>query len=104
MRSMLFILLMFAAAAYADDFNPLANQTGATVAASRVLAVTPNDDYEFAVVNRAIYVGVAGNIRVRTYGGDVVTLVGIPAGALLPLTVKTIYSTGTTATDIQLWW
>lgn len=100
------VLLLWVAPTWSQqtDFNPLANQQGATVAATRIKAITPNNDQEIGVVNRAIYVGGAGDIKVMTYGGDIVTITGVPAGALLPLSVKFIYSSGTSATYIQVWW
>lgn len=48
----------------------------------------------------SLYVGVTGNVVVEMAGGDVVTLVGVPAGATLPINVVRVNSTNTTATDI----
>ena len=53
---------------------------------------------------RAIFVGGAGNLTVKTAGGDIVTFTGVVAGSILPLRVSQIRSTLTTATDIVALW
>lgn len=63
-------------------------------------SVTPNDGTDLAQTTRAIWVGGAGNLSVVTRGGDTITLVGVPAGTLLPIRATRIRSTGTTATNI----
>jgi hypothetical protein len=100
---LLLIGLLLALPSYAQ-INPLDNRQGATVPAYRITNVTPNDNYEFNVVNRAIWIGTGGNLAVVTYGGDDVTIPNVQDGSLLPLIVKTIKSTGTTAQNIQIWW
>jgi len=51
-----------------------------------------------------LYVGGAGNIAVTTNGGDEVTLVGLSAGQFVPVQVRKVFSTGTTATQIIALW
>lgn len=100
------IALALIAVAYAQ-VNPFENKgAGATVPAIHVMDVTPNNNCndQFAQPNRGIWVGASGNLRVQTYGGETLTIVGIQSGTLLPLVVKCIYSTSTTATSIQIWW
>lgn len=63
-------------------------------------AVTPNDSADMDFVTRAIYVGVAGNVKMTLLGGTTVTFVGLVAGGLYPLRVKRIWSTGTTASNL----
>lgn len=63
-------------------------------------AVTPSDADELAVVSRALYIGGAGDVAVVTYGGDAVTLSGATAGSVIPIRVKQVKATGTTATLI----
>ena len=72
------------------------------------IAVTPSDT---DVINtsadrpvRAIWVGGAGNIVADTYEGNTVTLVGCLAGSLIPLSVKKIYNTNTTATSLVVFY
>lgn len=68
--------------------------------AANAEAVTPSNTLELAAVSRALYVGGAGNVKVVTLGGDTVTLVGATAGEIIPIRVKQVLSTGTTATSI----
>jgi hypothetical protein len=51
-----------------------------------------------------IYVGVTGDVTVETAGGDSVTLKAVPAGMIIPLNVKRVDSTNTTATDMVAMW
>jgi hypothetical protein len=64
-------------------------------------AITPDDDTDLTILTRAIYVGVGGNVTARL-ADDVaeVEFVGVAAGDILPLRVKRLMATGTTATDI----
>lgn len=63
-------------------------------------AVTPSDSTVLAAV-RALYVGVTGNVAVQTAGSSTaVTLIAVPAGAILPIRVTKVMSTNTTATSI----
>jgi hypothetical protein len=48
---------------------------------------------------RSIYVGVSGDVKVDLVSGDTVTFKAAPVG-VLPLRVKRVYATGTTATNI----
>lgn len=69
--------------------------------ATRLLAVVPNDGADLAFTVRALWIGGAGNLRVTAAddSGDVV-LTGVPAGTLLPIAVKRVWATNTTATGI----
>lgn len=67
-------------------------------------AVVPADGTDLSCVTRAIYVGGGGSLRVRMLGGAEVTFAAVPAGALLPLRVRRVLATGTTATAIIALW
>jgi hypothetical protein len=67
-------------------------------------AVAPNDVTELTNVSRFLFVGGAGNLKVVTVGGETVTLTGVAAGTLLPLAVKQVIATLTTATNIVSLW
>src|SRR3990167_3224603 len=84
------------------QINPFENKgAGATVPAYRIVEVSPNNNFTFTgEPNRAIWVGGAGNLQVQTQNGETVTIVGVVAGTLLPLSVKRVLSTNTTATSI----
>ena len=49
---------------------------------------------------RCLYVGVGGDVRVTTTQGNDVTFVGVSGGAVLPVSVKRVWATSTTATSI----
>ena len=63
-------------------------------------AVTPSDADELTTVSRALFVGGAGNVAVVMLAGDAVTFAGVTAGSFLPIRVKQVKSTDTTATLI----
>jgi len=66
----------------------------------RALPVTPSDATNLPVVAQSLYVGGAGSISVVTAGGDQVTFASVPAGTVLPVAVRRVRQTGTTATNI----
>ncbi len=51
-----------------------------------------------------LYVGVAGNVKVTTAGGDDVTFTGVLAGSFIPVQVLKVFATDTTSTDIIALW
>jgi hypothetical protein len=51
-----------------------------------------------------LYVGGTGNVSVITIGGDQLTFAGVPAGTTLPIQVKRLRSTSTTATLVNALW
>lgn len=68
--------------------------------ASSGFSITPNDTTDLAETVRALYVGGGGNLSVTMLSGEVVTLVNVFAGSILPLRAVRVRATGTTATDI----
>jgi hypothetical protein len=74
---------------------------GLDAPACQAFAVTPNDAADLAFTSRGIWVGGAGNIAVILLNdSSAVTFVGLAAGTFLPLGVKRVMSTNTTATNI----
>lgn len=72
-----------------------------TVAAGRAAAVTPSDTLDLERVTRGLYIGASGNVTVVMEIDDTqVTFVGVPAGSILPIRVRRVMSTGTTAGSI----
>lgn len=63
-------------------------------------AITPSNSVDFTTDAAAIYVGVTGNIVLETTKGTVLTFVGVPAGAILPIDTRRVNVTGTTATNL----
>lgn len=66
--------------------------------ASGAVSVTPSDST--ALDFRALWVGGAGNVAVRTRNGQTVTFVGVGAGVILPIQGDRVMSTNTSATAI----
>lgn len=65
------------------------------------LAVTPNDSTDLPKgATRWFMVGGAGNIKVTMASGSVVTINGLVTGVEYNWSVKRIWATGTTATNI----
>lgn len=60
-------------------------------------AVTPSDTTDLPQFS-VIFVGGAGNVKVTTAQGSAVTFSGINAGSVIPVRVRRVWSTGTTAT------
>lgn len=63
-------------------------------------AVTPHDTNLLPQATRALMVGVSGDVKVKTVGGDTITLPAVAAGVMHPIAVSQVFSTGTTATTI----
>lgn len=53
--------------------------------------------------SRGIWIGGAGNLDVTWVSGSRTTITGVPAGIYLPIAVKIVHATATTATDLQVW-
>lgn len=51
-----------------------------------------------------LYIGGAGNVRITTIGGDIVTFTAVPVGSVLPVQVIKLHGTGTTATLVDALW
>lgn len=62
-------------------------------------AVTPNDSADLANSAKALWVGVEGDVVVDTTGGQTSVIFKNVKG-ILPVSVKRVRSTNTTATDI----
>lgn len=62
-------------------------------------AIVPHDTNELACLTRSIYVGVAGDVKVKLYDGSIATYTAMPVGRH-PLRARLVFATGTTATNI----
>ncbi len=63
------------------------------------LLVPADSDYASDVQYRALYIGVAGNVRVTTTDGNDVVFSNHPVG-YMPISTKRLWSTNTTASLI----
>tara|TARA_R110000822_G_scaffold113806_1_gene245089 strand:- start:704 stop:964 length:261 start_codon:yes stop_codon:yes gene_type:complete len=79
--------------------------------AGRAATVTPSDTVEILYPGGGdgknsgcvLYVGVAGDLKVTTGGGDDVVFVAVQAG-FFPVNVVKVWVTGTTATNVIALW
>ena len=72
-----------------------------TQSGRRAYAVTPHDTNLLNPTARGLYIGTAGTLRVtHVDDSDPVDYPVTIAGAIYPIAVKRVHSTGTTATDI----
>ena len=62
-------------------------------------AVTPSDSADLSQFS-VIYVGSAGAVKVTTAQGSTVTFSGLAAGQTIPVRVRRVWATGTTATNL----
>tara|TARA_R100001463_G_scaffold55105_1_gene106437 strand:+ start:425 stop:691 length:267 start_codon:yes stop_codon:yes gene_type:complete len=81
--------------------------------ASRASVVTPSDTVDIPSVSDSngrgnngcvLYVGIGGDLRVLTAGGDDVVFTGFPDGGFLPVNVVRVFTTNTTASSIVALW
>ena len=71
---------------------------GAIGSCELLFAITPSDGTDLQEVVRGIYVGVAGNLAVMLLDGiTTVTFTAVPVGTNLPVRVKRVMATNTTA-------
>ena len=70
-----------------------------TLPALSAAAITLSDTVGFALC-RGVYVGGAGNIAAVMGDGTELTFSGAVAGSVLPIRVKQVKSTGTTASNL----
>lgn len=81
------------------------HSAGLTSPAFSAAAVTPNDSVDLAMTARGLFAGGGGDI-VAILKGDAaaVTFKNVSSGAILPVAVRRVLATGTTATSILALW
>jgi len=70
-----------------------------TETARDAIEITPDDVGDLTPRPRALFIGGTGNIRVMTWDGSDVTFNSVPVG-VLPISVRRVFATGTTAGNI----
>lgn len=80
--------------------TPTSNTENNSAPAISAGAVTTSDSTNLSSFARALYVGVGGNIAAVMPNDDVVTFSNVPTGTILPVRVKRVNATNTTATNI----
>ena len=83
----------------ADEFFSVPDtQTGQ---AQNLTSLVPSDAADIAFVSKAIYVGIGGNLAVIAEDDTVaVTLANVQSGTILPIRVRRVMATNTTASSI----
>ncbi|MDE2096295.1 MAG: hypothetical protein KGL39_03550 [Patescibacteria group bacterium] len=66
--------------------------------------VTPSDSANLPTEACALFVGTGGNVKVDTVGGQTGVTIAVANNAVVPLHVKKVYATGTTASGISGLW
>lgn len=68
--------------------------------AEGILIITPSNNNELTHTTRSIYVGYGGNLNVLMVDGTSGIHYNVQDGEILPIRVKQVYTTGTTASGI----
>ena len=71
-----------------------------TYQAIKSVDVTPDDNNDLAIIGAIIFVGGGGNLEVTTVSGDTVIYKNLPDAYTLPVQVRRVKATNTTATFI----
>lgn len=88
-----------------DPYTRVSTDT-AILHPSRAAVVVPSDTADFAAYGR-VFVGGAGNVVCVPVGQldeTTVTFTGVVAGTILPVRVRRVWATGTTATALVINW
>lgn len=64
------------------------------------IAITPSDSTNLATVCRALFIGVAGNVKLRTPASTSLEFLNCQAGSILPVQCILVFATSTTANNI----
>jgi hypothetical protein len=62
--------------------------------------IDPSDSAALPEVSRAIYIGVAGSVRLIDVSGNTALFEGLVGGSILPVRARQVLSTGTTAAGL----
>jgi hypothetical protein len=71
--------------------------------------ITPSDTTDLTLsggtivpyeTGACIFIGTGGNLKVTMLGGQTVTYLNLSSGSFLPIQVKRVWATGTTATNL----
>ena len=71
-----------------------------TQQAIKAVEVDPSVLQTLVIPGAVLYIGTGGDVKVDTISGDAVTFKNLADGSVLPVQVKRVYDTGTSAADI----
>lgn len=80
--------------------NRFKHVPSATAPATVAYAITPDDGNNLPELYRALYIGAAGDLACQMSDDSIVSFTAVPAGSVLPVRVKRVLDTGTTAGNI----
>ena len=69
--------------------------------ATHPFLITPSDTNELQYITRGIRVGTAGDVAIQRRDGTVVTIPDVAAAETIPIVIKKVYATNTTASGIM---
>lgn len=81
-----------------DNFSNTA--TGMSGPANDAFNIIPDDAIDLTQVTRALYTGAGGDISLVMQSGASVSFIAVPAGIILPLRIRKVMATATTATNL----
>lgn len=64
------------------------------------IAIAPSDSTNLSTICRALFIGVAGNVKLRTPASTSLEFLNCQAGSILPIQTLLVFATSTTATNI----
>lgn len=72
-----------------------------TAPAKAAFSIIPDDSADLPALARALYVGTGGDLVLRAVDSDAdATFANLPAGTILPVRVRAVRATGSTAANI----
>ena len=71
-----------------------------TYQAIKSVDVAPDDNQDLAIIGAIIFVGTGGDLEVTTVSGDTVIYKNLPDAYTLPVQVRRVKATNTTAQDL----
>lgn len=71
-----------------------------TLSSASFFAITPADAVNLTYTTRSLFIGVGGTLTVLGVDDSATVQFTVQTGQILPLQVRQVYSTGTTATGI----
>lgn len=79
--------------------NPSPNYSSAPqeIYSARGAVAVDADGADQTVSARGVYIGGSGTLRVQMWNGDIITFQGLVPGLILPISIKKVYTSGTTA-------
>lgn len=84
-----------------DRYSEIASNLVAPAAGG--FTITPHDSNAVPEVTRGVYVGTGGSLVVELAWGAILTFTNVPSGAMLPIRVRRVLTSGTAASLVGLY-